>query len=78
MSLPEPILDDLSDAVILVTQGGDVVRYWNRAAESLYGWTAAEALGRTAGSWRLVYEDDLPAFERMIPVSYTHLTLPTN
>jgi len=40
------ILNGISDAVILSTIHGYLVQYWNHAAESLYGWTTAEALGR--------------------------------
>jgi len=46
--LPELILEGVNDAVILTTPGDWRVRYWNRAAEAIYGWTAAEAIGRPA------------------------------
>ncbi len=38
-------LDAMGQAVITTDASGHVV-YWNKAAESLYGWTAEEALGR--------------------------------
>lgn len=39
------ILDQAHDAIIV--RGMDhVVQYWNRGAEKVYGWTAAEAVGR--------------------------------
>lgn len=39
------LLDQISDAVI--STGPDLfIRSWNRAAERIYGWTAAEVLGR--------------------------------
>lgn len=31
---------------VIATDAAGVVCYWGRGAESLYGWTAAEALGR--------------------------------
>jgi diguanylate cyclase (GGDEF)-like protein/PAS domain S-box-containing protein len=39
---------------------------WSGQAESIFGWTAAEALGRRLDSWRHVYEEDEPAAARMI------------
>lgn len=39
------LLDAVSNAVIATDPQGRVM-YWNPAAEKLYGWTAAEALGR--------------------------------
>ncbi len=42
-----------------------VVR-WSGQAESIFGWRGAETLGRTLAGWRLVYEEDRPAFADMI------------
>ena len=42
---PGLLLRSLGQAVIGTDLDG-VVRYWNQAAEMLYGWTAGEALGR--------------------------------
>ena len=39
---------------------------WSGQAEAIFGWTAAETLGRSLGGWRHVYEDDEPAAMRMI------------
>jgi PAS domain S-box-containing protein len=39
------MLDQVKNAVVRTDLKG-VVTYWNRAAESLFGWTAQEALGR--------------------------------
>jgi two-component system cell cycle sensor histidine kinase/response regulator CckA len=39
------LLDNAHDAII-VRDAADHVTYWNKAAERLYGWTAAEARGR--------------------------------
>jgi PAS domain S-box-containing protein len=41
----EEILESLGQALIVTDLEG-VVLLWNRAAEALYGWTAAESLGR--------------------------------
>jgi diguanylate cyclase (GGDEF)-like protein/PAS domain S-box-containing protein len=40
------ILSALGQAVIVTDLAG-VIRFWNAAAERLYGWSSAEALGRT-------------------------------
>jgi len=39
------MLDRASDAII-VRDLDDRIQYWNKSAERIYGWTAAEALGR--------------------------------
>jgi PAS domain S-box-containing protein len=39
------LLDETSDAILVRDLGGRV-QFWNRGAERLYGWTAAEILGR--------------------------------
>ncbi len=51
------LLDKARDA-IAVLDLEDRVTYWNRSAERLYGWSAAEALGRPAGE--LLYGDPSP------------------
>lgn len=40
------MLDQVKNAVVRTDRRG-VVTYWNRAAETVFGWTAAEALGRS-------------------------------
>lgn len=40
------VLDDLADAVV-ATDGVTQVRIWSRRAEALFGWSEADALGRT-------------------------------
>jgi PAS domain S-box-containing protein len=42
---PEQVLEAVGHAVIATDVEGSIV-YWNLAAESLYGWPAAEVLGR--------------------------------
>jgi diguanylate cyclase (GGDEF)-like protein/PAS domain S-box-containing protein len=39
---------------------------WSGQAESIFGWSASEALGRAAASWRLVYEDDRHSVDHAI------------
>jgi two-component system cell cycle sensor histidine kinase/response regulator CckA len=41
------LLDQVTNAV-MVRDPDDRVTYWNRGAERMYGWTAGEAVGRTA------------------------------
>jgi PAS domain S-box-containing protein len=42
------VLEAVGQAVVASDLDGRIT-YWNRAAETLYGWTADEALGRSAG-----------------------------
>ena len=42
--LPVRILDDSSDAILICDDSG-TVRYWNAAAERVFGFRATEALG---------------------------------
>jgi PAS domain S-box-containing protein len=44
----KPILDTVLDAVIVMGRDG-VIRAWNRHAESMFGWSAQEAIGRELG-----------------------------
>lgn len=39
---------------------------WSGQAEAIFGWNAAEALGRSLASWRLVYEEDRAASENAV------------
>jgi PAS domain S-box-containing protein len=43
-----PILDTVLDAVVVMDRDG-MVRAWNQHAESIFGWTAAEAIGQNLG-----------------------------
>jgi len=40
------ILDEAPDAVVFADTKG-VIQYWNRGAEELFGWQAADALGQS-------------------------------
>lgn len=44
--LHRQIVDGAPDAVVVADRDG-VIRLWNRAAERIFGYTAAEALGQT-------------------------------
>ena len=44
-SLAESILEQIGDAVVYVDETG-TIRWWNRAAAALFGFSAAEALGQ--------------------------------
>jgi PAS domain S-box-containing protein len=48
------LLDQATDAILVRDLGG-VVRYWNKGAERLYGWTRAEAVGHPIAE--LIYKD---------------------
>ena len=39
---------DLTHDTVFVRDGRDVIRFWNHAAESLYGWPKSEAIGKNA------------------------------
>ena len=39
---------------------------WSGQADSIFGWSAADMLGRTFSGWRHVYEEDEPMASRMI------------
>jgi diguanylate cyclase (GGDEF)-like protein/PAS domain S-box-containing protein len=40
------MLDKAKDAIMVCATGGRI-RYWNKSAERIFGWTAEEAVGRT-------------------------------
>ena len=52
------LLDKARDAIV-VSDIDDRVLYWNKSAERLYGWTAAEAIGQTVAA--LLYDDEAAA-----------------
>ncbi len=51
------LLDKAQDAII-VRGLDEVVRYWNKGAERIYGWTQAEAIGQTVRALGLVTADN--------------------
>jgi PAS domain S-box-containing protein len=46
--LEQASLLDLTHDSVFVRDSSDVIIYWNRASEELYGWTRAEALGKVS------------------------------
>lgn len=56
------MLDQVTDAVSLLDLNGRVV-YWNQGAARLFGWSAAEAIGRD--SRQLIYRGDAQSFLKM-------------
>ena len=55
------LLDKAQDAIV-VRDLTDVIRYWNKGAERIYGWTAAEATGQTAQALSLRDESNKEQF----------------
>lgn len=69
MSLLVPdkdVLDLLHESVHVQARDG-IIRRWNKASEDLYGWTAAEALGRPAKQ----FFDEIDVQGRTIPSAGT-------
>ena len=60
----ETALLDQIDASVLATDMDGVVISWNRGAETLYGWSAEEALGRNARE--LVVPEDTAQAEALV------------
>ena len=56
------LLDLSSDAIFVTTLDGEIT-YWNQGAESLYGWTAEEAMGK----------DDRELLKAKLPLPYQQL-----
>jgi PAS domain S-box-containing protein len=56
---------DLVPTAVLVRDTSGAVQYWNRAAEELYGWTAADAYGQVTHSLlRTRFPESLSAVDR--------------
>ncbi|WP_275426835.1 ATP-binding protein [Paraburkholderia sp. C35] len=50
---------NLTHDTVFVHDNNDVIRFWNRAAEDLYGWTGQEAIGKPADSLlKTIYPTD--------------------
>jgi PAS domain S-box-containing protein len=58
------LLEEVGQAVI-VTDPQGVIIYWNRAAEELYGWSRAEAIGRPVTETTVTAEGEAQAAEIM-------------
>ncbi|HVF43051.1 MAG TPA: PAS domain S-box protein [Pyrinomonadaceae bacterium] len=56
------LLDEARDAIVVRALDNRII-FWNRGAERLYGWTPAEAVGRTARELSLLSELNEAAFE---------------
>lgn len=41
-----------------------IVTQWSKEAERIFGWTADETIGKNINSLNMVYEEDLPIFQR--------------
>lgn len=54
------LLDNAQDA-IMVHGLDNTIRYWNKSAERLYGWSAEEAIGRNAH--QLIHDDSIEYVE---------------
>lgn len=68
--LPEhaPQLEDLGGlpAAVIETDSEGIVRLWAGAAERIFGWPAAQALGSSIDDLELVHEADLPFVDAVI------------
>ena len=64
LSLHRQLLDAVGQAAIAMDLTGTVV-YWNNAAELMYGWSAAEAVGQPLATL-LVDEGDAPAGSEIV------------
>src|SRR2546422_8976353 len=58
------IVDSSDDAIVSKTLDG-VITSWNRAAEGMFGWTAAEAVGPPITM--IIPRDRLPEPEEVLP-----------
>jgi PAS domain S-box-containing protein len=59
------LLDEARDA-ILVRDLNDCIVYWNKGAEALFGWTAAEALGEKTSD--LLFLRDVAQFDKAVEI----------
>jgi two-component system cell cycle sensor histidine kinase/response regulator CckA len=55
---------DLAKDAIVVRGLDDCIRYWNKSAEGLYGWTAAEVIGRNANELFYEGEEESPQLKQ--------------
>lgn len=59
-------LIDITTDAILVRDLDNKILFWNKSAEKLYGWTAAEAIDKNAH--QLLYETPLPILEKALSI----------
>ena len=61
------LLDKARDAIVLVAMD-QRVQYWNHSAERIFGWSAAEAVGRSINEFVLRRDvtNDKPVLERLL------------
>jgi len=61
----EDALTDQADSAIMVRDADGTIRYWNKGAQELYGWTSSEALGKSSHILlKTQFPKPLPAIER--------------
>ncbi len=54
-----------ADSAMMVRDADGTIRYWNKGAQELYGWTSGEALGKSSHSLlKTQFPKPLPAIER--------------
>jgi PAS domain S-box-containing protein len=60
------LLDLAHDAILSLDSDG-TIRFWNRGAERMYGWTAAEAIGKTSHHLlQTVFPEPLDAIQKAL------------
>lgn len=64
------LLDEVPSAVIVTDLEGRCT-YWNRFAETMYGWSAAEAVGRDISELTVIAEERNVAEEIMAEIAHT-------
>ncbi len=68
----EPAIRRVLDAVavaVVVTDATGIVTEWNRAAETIFGWSAAEATGRRIHELTVSADDDAQAADAMAAIT---------
>jgi len=61
----EDAVSTQSDSAMMVRDADGTIRYWNKGAQELYGWTSSEALGKSSHSLlKTQFPKPLPAIER--------------
>jgi PAS domain S-box-containing protein len=61
------LLSQAREAILIRSVGSSEIRYWNRGAVALYGWTAAQARGRSAHALlKTVYPQPVDEIEALL------------